>query len=87
MKAKYLHLKYYVIAGLTLEEVHNLTGVSKAYIKRNFSVHFPDEPVKILGSKTETYYTEEELLKEITYSYEDLSDSEKEIYNNRCEEE
>lgn len=76
----------HVLAGMTLDEIHDLTGVPRAYIKRNFGKYFPEEPMKILGSRTETYYTEEELLKEITYTYEDLSDSEKEIYHKMCEE-
>ena len=38
--------------------------------------------VQILGSKTESYYTEDEMMKPIIYSYEDLSTDEKLIYNN-----
>jgi hypothetical protein len=35
----------------------------------------------ILGSKTESYYSEDEMMKPITYSYNDLSPDEKLIYN------
>ena len=35
----------------------------------------------ILGSKTESYYSEYEMMKPISYSYEDLSPDEKLIYN------
>ena len=37
--------------------------------------------VQILGNKTESYYTEDEMMKPISYSYEDLSPDEKLIYN------
>jgi hypothetical protein len=37
--------------------------------------------IQILGSKTESYYTEEEMMKTISYSYDDLSPDEKLIYN------
>ncbi len=37
--------------------------------------------VQLLGSKTESYYTEDEMMKPITYSYNDLSPDEKLIYN------
>lgn len=36
---------------------------------------------KILGSKTESYYSEKEIMKPISYSYKDLSPDEKLIYN------
>lgn len=39
--------------------------------------------VQVLGSKTESYYTEEEMIKTISYSYDDLSPDEKLIYNER----
>ena len=38
---------------------------------------------KILGSKTESYYTEDEMMKPISYTYEDLSPDEKKIYNEK----
>lgn len=37
--------------------------------------------VQILGNKTESYYTEDEMMKTISYSYKDLSPDEKLIYN------
>ena len=37
--------------------------------------------VQILGNKTESYYTEDEMMNPISYSYEDLSPDEKLIYN------
>lgn len=37
--------------------------------------------VKILGSKTESYYNEDEMMKPISYTYEGLSEDEKLIYN------
>jgi hypothetical protein len=39
--------------------------------------------VPILGSKTETYYSEDEMMKPISYSYKDLSPDEKLIYNEK----
>lgn len=36
---------------------------------------------KILGCKKESYYSEDEMLKTISYSYDDLSEDEKLIYN------
>lgn len=36
----------------------------------------------VLGSKTAAYFTEEEMLKEHNYTFEDLSISERQIYNN-----
>lgn len=38
--------------------------------------------IKPLGSKKESYYTEDEMLKPISYGYNDLSPDEKLIYNN-----
>ena len=35
-----------------------------------------------LGHKNEAYFTEEEMLKEHNYTFEDLSISERQIYNN-----
>jgi hypothetical protein len=39
---------------------------------------------KVLGSKTESYYSENEMMKPIEYSYNKLSPDEKLIYNTKC---
>ena len=39
--------------------------------------------VPILGNKTESYYSEDEMMKPISYSYKDLSPDEKLIYNEK----
>jgi hypothetical protein len=41
---------------------------------------------EILGSKTETYQSEEQMLTLPTYTYESLSKSEKEIYESRIDQ-
>lgn len=43
---------------------------------------FKPKSIKVLGCKTESYYTEDEMMKTISYSYDDLSPDEKLIYNN-----
>jgi len=82
MKIKHLHLLKYILDGWSIEEIHSKTGIPISYIKRNFKKYFPPEPDYILGSRQETYFTEEDLLTPSVYAYHTLSDSEKEIYNN-----
>jgi hypothetical protein len=70
--------------GLTMNEIHVRTGISVSYIDKNYSAYYKKEKLHKLGHKDEPYYkTEEEMLKEPVYTYESLSDSEKEIYDNR----
>jgi hypothetical protein len=68
--------------GLSLNEIHVRTGTSESYLYKNYSCFYKKEKVPKLGHKDEPYYkTEDEMLKEPVYTYESLSDSEKEIYN------
>lgn len=51
-----------------------------------FLIKYQDKKTKfvqILGSKTESYYSEDEMMKPISYSYDDLSPDEKLIYNEK----
>jgi hypothetical protein len=68
-------------------------GVNVQQIRKNFYLNnkeigflvtykeFKPKFNKVLGSKTESYYTENEMMKTISYSYDDLSPDEKLIYN------
>jgi hypothetical protein len=69
--------------GRRVEEVSLALDVPEVYIKRYFNHLRVDGWQKPLGFKEEPYYeTEEEMLKDPVYTYESLSDSEKEIYDN-----
>lgn len=68
--------------GRRVEEVSLALDVPEVYIRRYFNHLRIDGWQKPLGSKEEPYYeSEEEMLKEAIYTYESLSDSEKEIYD------
>ena len=57
----------------------NLTTGQIAFLVMHKNVKQYD--IKLLGCKTESYYTENEMMKTISYSYDDLSPDEKLIYN------
>lgn len=57
------------------------------YLQKNqigFLIQHQDKKpnfTEILGCKTESYYSEDEMMKPISYTYNDLSEDEKLIYN------
>jgi hypothetical protein len=69
--------------GRTVRQVSIALDVPEVYIRKYFSHIKFQTWKKPLGSKQEPYYnSEEEMLKDPVYTYESLSDSEKEIYDN-----
>jgi predicted transcriptional regulator len=69
--------------GLTMNQIHVRTGVSMSYLDKNYSAYYRTEKLNKLGHKDEPYYkTEKEMLEDKVYTYESLSTSEKEIYDN-----
>ena len=69
--------------GRSVEEVSIALDVPEVYIRKYFQHLKIYGWQKPLGSKQEPYYkSEEEMLKDPVYTYESLSDSEKEIYDN-----
>jgi len=69
--------------GKTLYEISEITGLAFHVIQRNLKKAILNHAGNIeLGHKDEPYYeTEEEMLNEINFN--NLSDDEKEIYNER----
>jgi hypothetical protein len=65
----------------SLDMIHQMEGVSLTFLRSNFKNQFQKPYVKVLGHKSESYYTEDEMLDPPKYCYETLSDSEKEIYH------
>lgn len=79
-------IKRMLIEGLSYKEIHEITGKSVGFLRRNFSNfvgrNSPALKVITLGKKTEPYYTEDELLSlPPTYDYESLSEDEKKIFH------
>jgi hypothetical protein len=69
--------------GYTVDEVHQKTGISPNYLYKNFAGYIKRKNWKILGHKSEAYYKDEDkMLHDPVYTYNDLSPSEKEIYDN-----
>jgi hypothetical protein len=69
--------------GRTVRQVSIALDVPEVYIRKYFSHIKFQTWQKPLGSKQEPYYnSEEEMLKDPVYTYESLSDSEKDIYDN-----
>lgn len=79
-------IKKMLIEGLSCKEIHEITGRSDGFLRRNFSNfvrnNSPAPKVITLGEKIEPYYTEDELLSlPPTYDYESLSEDEKKIFH------
>lgn len=69
--------------GYSLNDIHQVTGISIGYLTKNFASYIGQKNWKKLGHKSEAYYaTEDEMLHDPVYTYKDLSPSEKEIYDN-----
>jgi hypothetical protein len=68
--------------GYSLNDIHQVTGISLGYLNKNFASYIRQKNWKKLGHKSEAYYaTEDEMLHDPVYTYNDLSTSEKEIYD------
>jgi len=68
--------------GLTMNQIHVKIGVSMSYLDKNYSAYYKTERLNKLGHKDEPYYkTEDEMLNDKVYTYESLSPSEKQIYD------
>lgn len=66
----------------SIERISQLTGYTISYLTRNFSCFYEKKKETPLGYKDSSYYfTEEEMLKDPQYTYESLSPSEKQIYD------
>jgi hypothetical protein len=79
-------IKRMLIEGLSYKEIHEITGRSDGFLRRNFSNFVrrngPAPTVVTLGQKDVAYYTEDELLSlPPTYDYESLSEDEKKIFH------
>ena len=83
-KNKY-RIKKLCAEGKTIKQISSITGVAEYIVQRNLrtaiSTHYGNIEI---GHKDEPYYdTEEEMLNEVEYNFNNLSDGEKEIYNQR----
>jgi hypothetical protein len=66
----------------TIERISQLTGHTIAYLTRNYGCFYEKSIVRALGHKDCAYFdSEEEMLNSPVYTYESLSDSEKQIYD------
>lgn len=79
-------IKRMLIEGLSYKEIHEITGKSEGFLRKNFSNfvsgNSPMLTVVTLGQKNVAYYTEDELLSlPPTYDYESLSEDEKKIFH------
>ena len=71
-----------LVEGHSLEAIHQKTGVTLAYLRRNFATYCRPRWQKPLGHKDGPYYdSEDEMFKEPVYTYKTLSKSEKAIYD------
>lgn len=71
--------------GKTIKQISSITGVVEHIVQRNLKKAILNHAGNIeIGHKDEPYYeTEEEMLNEVEYNFNNLSDGEKEIYNQR----
>ena len=67
--------------GLGLPEIQKRTGVTMKYLMRVFIIYIGENRQPRLGNKTEPYYPNEESMNIPTYTYYDLSEEERNIYN------
>ena len=79
-------IKRYFLEGLSYKEIHEITGRSDGFLRRNFGNFIkgnkPAVEVIAFGKKNTTYYTEDELLSlPPTYDYKSLSEDEKKIFH------
>lgn len=79
-------IKKMFIEGVSVREIHEITGRGMKFLQRNFSNFIKKGPapeVETLGQKTEPYYDKEEDLLNLPpkYTYEDLSEEEKKIFH------
>lgn len=69
-------------AGYSIERISQMTGYTVSYLTRNFSCFYEKKEESVFGHKDSAYYfTEDEMLSEPVYTYESLSPSEKQIYD------
>ena len=84
-----LDLRQALIDGESVYKIAEIYGVSATAITNKYSdlleqLSFKKDGSNItVGFKTEAYYTEEQALNLPTYSYEELSETEKQMYNDR----
>jgi hypothetical protein len=76
--------------GYTLNHIHQITGARISYLEKNFSGIINKRSWKILGHKSEPYYkTESEMYERMhapLITYNDLSPSEKAIYDEMADD-
>jgi AraC-like DNA-binding protein len=71
----------FLVAGWKLEEIADHLGMCKKTLHSYYKMEYTYKVVT-MGYKNEPYMTEEEMIQGFQCSYNDLSDSEKEIYEN-----
>ncbi len=91
-EARNRRIKHLVIAGWSIDKIRQDTGIPTGFINAYFKniMHQPySESLGVcFGAKTEPYYSPEKYSEEdlinfsLEYNLEDLSEAEKEIYNN-----
>ena len=82
---EYQRIKKLIYEGVSLQDIHEMTGETLRFLRRNFGNYIAKKNhTRNLGHKDEAYYTETEMLKgHPTYTYESLSEEEKEIFNRK----
>jgi hypothetical protein len=71
----------FLMAGWKLDEIADHLGMCKKTLRSYYEMKYTYKVVT-MGYKNEAYATEEEMIHGFKCSYQDLSDSEKEMYEN-----
>jgi len=71
----------FLVAGWKLEEIADHLGMCKRTLHSYYKMEYTYKVVT-MGHKNEPYATEEEMIQGFKCSYNDLSDLEKEMYEN-----
>lgn len=73
-------VNHFLVAGWKLEEIADHLGMCKRTLHSYYKMKYTYKVVT-MGHKNEPYATEEEMIQGFQCSYNDLSETEKEIYN------
>ena len=74
-------VNYFLVAGWKLEEISEHLGMCKKTLHSYYKMEYTYKVIT-MGYKNEPYATEEEMIQGFQCSYNDLSNSEKEMYEN-----
>jgi len=71
--------------GVSIEKIANTIGVSEYFLCKNYKkiISIKDQHIEIGYKKLEDFLSEDQMLNTIEYKYENLSNGEKEIYDQR----